>query len=160
MASEVVVCPGGWYQLCRTINATVRRSVCHTHYSAEIGSAQPSLLVVMITVKLPTFFLQCNGKKNYDYFSHSDHLTYFFSMVPWTEVDTNLRMFPPIFCNCICFDFCQILETEKKTSLLGAIRSLSFSSTRVNMSTRVLAARWIKWSVFGKKSKNFQISDK
>ena len=60
MASEVVVCPGGWHQLRGTIN--VRRSVCHTHYSTEIGRAQPSLLVVMITVQLPAFFLQCKNR--------------------------------------------------------------------------------------------------
>lgn len=56
MSSEVVVGSGGRFVV--SLPTAVRRRVGHPDHSAEIGRAQPSFLVVVMAVKLPTLLLE------------------------------------------------------------------------------------------------------
>ena len=69
MSSEIVICPGGWHKLGWAINTTMGSSISHSDNSPKIGSAQPSFLVIMVPVQLPTFVLK------YEFINFSQNVT-------------------------------------------------------------------------------------
>ncbi len=58
MTSEVIVGPRRRHKLRGRVEAAMRGRVSDTHDATEVGSAQPTFLVIVISVQLPAFLLK------------------------------------------------------------------------------------------------------